>query len=67
VNRGGIEMSEKKCPICNSIIVFLGEGSYGKCSNDECKFTTKKEGCDVPDCDDMALEEEKKDLTKMED
>lgn len=60
-------MKEHKCPKCNSVIVFPGEGGFGVCSNDECKFETKVNECDVPDCDEMALEKEKEDWTKMED
>jgi len=44
------------CPNCNSIMTFFGEGGYGRCSNDSCKFEAKIDGCDTVDCDTVNLE-----------
>lgn len=53
-------MGDKKniCPMCNSTITFFGEGGYGRCTNDKCRFETKTDNCDAPGCDDYELEHE---------
>ena len=50
-------MDGMKCPECNAVMVLLGEGGYGECTNDECRLKVKVDGCKVPDCDDLALQE----------
>jgi len=44
------------CPNCNSTMTFFGEGGYGRCTNDSCKFEAKTEGCKIEGCDDYNLE-----------
>lgn len=44
------------CPNCNSVMTFFGEGNYGRCSNDSCRFEAKIDGCDTVACDDYNLE-----------
>jgi len=51
---------EKICPKCHKLVRFIGEGGYGKCTNDECKFEMKLEECHTKDCDEFMLD--KKDL-----
>ncbi len=53
-------MGDKKniCPMCNSTVTFFGEGGYGRCTNDKCRFETKTDNCKVPGCDDYELEHE---------
>jgi len=44
------------CPTCNSVMTFFGEGGYGRCTNDNCRFEVKTDECDSPGCDDFNLE-----------
>ncbi len=37
-------------------MTFFGEGGYGRCTNDSCKFEAKIEGCETEGCDDYNLE-----------
>lgn len=60
-------MVELKCPECSSVLVLLGEGGYGECSNDECRLKVKTDQCNIPDCDELALEKEKKSKYEMKD
>lgn len=46
------------CPNCSSVMTFYGEGSYGKCTNDKCRFEMKVDGCDTEPCDDYNLKHE---------
>lgn len=39
-------------------MTFYGEGNYGKCTNDECRFEMKVDGCDTEPCDDYNLKHE---------
>lgn len=60
-------MEGMKCPNCSADLVLLGEGGYGRCTNDQCRIKVKIDQCDVPSCDDLALEEETNDEHEMKD
>jgi len=34
---------------------FFGEGGFGRCTNDGCRFEMKMEGCDTEGCDNYNL------------
>lgn len=56
-------MKDKKftCPKCKSSVIFFGEGGYGVCSNNECKFEVSMEECkQIKSCMEMEFEEEEK-------
>ncbi len=50
--------NDTSCPLCNSTLTFFGEGGYGRCTNDSCRFEVKTDKCDVPGCDDYELAHE---------
>jgi len=60
-------MVELKCPKCSSVLVLLGEGGYGECTNDQCKIKYKVGQCDVPDCDEVTLDEINSNKYEMKD
>jgi len=51
--------TKKDCPICHSVVSYYGEGGYGKCSNNQCTFELKIEGCDTEPCDALGSKEKK--------
>lgn len=51
--------NEKKCPLCHSVVMYYGEGGYGKCTNNNCTFDQKIDGCDIRHCEEIHLNEEK--------
>lgn len=58
--------NKKNCPLCHSVVTYYGEGGYGKCTNNNCTFEQKIEGCDTQPCEDTNLKE-KKDLYSAND
>ena len=43
------------CPECSGVMEYYGEGGFGRCTNDKCRFEMKVDGCDSPACDDVHL------------